>query len=108
MQFLISVISDGSERATPSEMAAIDAFNDDQLIAKGHWVFAGGLADPSSSTVIDNRDGQGIFTEGPVVATEDYAIGLWVIDAPSLEIALKLAAEGSRACNRRVEVRAFL
>ena len=34
--------------------------------------------------------------------------GLWVIEANDLDVALKLAAAGSKACNRRVEVRPFL
>jgi hypothetical protein len=54
MQYLVSVILDSAGLATPEEMAAIDVFND-RLQAEGHWVFAGGLAAPSSATVIDNR-----------------------------------------------------
>ena len=54
MQYLVSVIHDAPDLATPDEMAAIDAFND-RLIAAGHWVFVGGLAAPSSATVVDNR-----------------------------------------------------
>ena len=58
MQYLVSVIDDGTGLATPDEMAAIDAFND-RLRAEGHWVFAGGLGSPSPATVIDNRGGRG-------------------------------------------------
>ena len=32
----------------------------------------------------------------------------WIIEASDLDVALKLAAAGSKACNRRVEVRPFL
>jgi hypothetical protein len=31
--------------------------------------------------------------------------GFWIMDAPDLDVALKLAAEASQACNRRIEVR---
>ena len=34
--------------------------------------------------------------------------GFWIIEAPDLDVALKLAAEGSKHCNRKVEVRPFL
>jgi len=88
-------------------MAAIDVFND-RLVADGHWVFAGGLAAPSSATVIDNRGGEAIFTDGPFVESKEYLAGFWVIQAADLDVALKLAAEGSKACNRKVEVRPFL
>lgn len=68
------------QRRPSEEMATIDAFND-RLRAGGHWVFAGGLSSPATATVIE---------------------------APDAETAHLLAAEGSLACQRRVEVRAFL
>jgi hypothetical protein len=107
MQYLISVIDDRTDSATSDEMAAIDAFND-ELVAQDHWVFAGGLAAPATATVIDGRGGQATFTDGPFLETKEYLSGFWVMEAPDLDVALKLAAEGSRACNRKVEVRPFL
>ena len=65
MHYLASVIADGTELAIPGEMAAIDAFNDERLKADDHWVFAGGLASPSTATVVDNRDEEPVFTDGP-------------------------------------------
>ena len=65
MHYLVSVIADGTELATPGEMAAINAFNDNRLKAEGQWVFAGGLASPSTATVVDNWDGEPVFTDGP-------------------------------------------
>jgi hypothetical protein len=107
MQYLISVIHDQAGLATPDEMAAIDAFND-RLQAEGHWVFAGGLGSPSTATVIDNRSGDAVFTDGPFLESKEYLAGFWVFEAPDLDVALKLAAEGSKACNRKVEVRPLL
>jgi hypothetical protein len=106
VQYLISVINDTARLATEAEMAAIDAFND-RLETEGHWVFAGGLASPSTATVIDNRGGEQLFTDGPFLESKEYLAGFWVIDAPDLDTALKLAAEGSKHCNRKVEVRPF-
>ena len=107
MQYLVSVIDDDAGLATPDEQAAIDVFND-RLEAEGHWVFAGGLASPSTATVIDNRGGEAMFTDGPFVESKEHQAGFWVIEAADLDVALKLAAEGSKACNRKVEVRPFL
>jgi hypothetical protein len=107
MQYLVSVIDDRTGSATPTEMSAIDAFND-RLRAEGHWVFAGGLASPSTATVVDNRDGETVVTDGPYLESKEYLGGFWIIDAPDLDVALKLAAEGSKSCNRKVEVRPFL
>jgi hypothetical protein len=106
MQYLVSVITGTANLATPDEEAAIDVFNE-RLQAGGHWVFAGGLAAPSSATVIDNRGEEAIFTDGPFVESKEYLAGFWVMEAADLDVALKLAAEGSKACNRKVEVRPF-
>src|ERR1700677_2261823 len=107
MQYLVSVIYDAASLATPDEMAAIDVFTD-HLIAEGHWVFAGGLAAPSSATVIDNRGGEALVTDGPFLESKEHLAGLWVWEAADLDVALRLAAEGSKACNRKLEVRPFL
>src|SRR5262245_16027718 len=107
MQYLVSVIDDQTGSATPAETAAIDAFNE-RLQADGNWVFAAGLGSPSTATVVDNRDGEAVFTDGPFLESKEYLAGFWVIEAADLDAALKLAAEGSKHCNRKVEVRPFL
>ena len=81
-------------------MAAIDVFND-QLQADGHWVFAGGLASPDTATVVDGRDGEPVFTDGPYLESKEHIAGFWIIDAPDLDVALRLAALGSKSCNRQ-------
>ncbi|WP_166352534.1 YciI family protein [Phytoactinopolyspora limicola] len=106
MQYLVSVIDDTAGLATTDEMAAIDVFND-RLRSEGYWVFAGGLAEPTSATVIDNRGATAIFTDGPFVEAKEYLAGFWILEAPDLDVALALAADGSKACHRKVEVRPF-
>jgi hypothetical protein len=107
MQYMVSVITDTVGLATPEEQAAIDVFND-RLIAQGYWVFAGGLAAPSAATVIDNRGEEPLFTDGPFLESKEHLAGFWILEAADLDVALKLAADGSKACNRKVEVRPFL
>ena len=104
MQYLVSVIDDGAGRATPTEDADIDVFNE-KLQAEGHWVFAGGLG---AATVVDNRGEEAIITDGPFLESKEYLAGFWIIEAPDLDVALTLAANGSKACNRKTEVRPFL
>jgi hypothetical protein len=106
-QYLMSVLDDASNSATAEEMAAIDAFNE-RLRAEGHWVFAGGLASPGTATVVDGRDAEAIFTDGPYLESKEYVAGLWIIEAADRDVALRLAALGSKHCNRRVELRPFL
>lgn len=106
-QYVISVLNDSDDLATEEEMAAIDVFNE-QLQTDGQWVFAGGLASPSSATVVDGRGGEPVFTDGPYLESKEHIVGFWIIEAPHLDAALRLAAQGSRSCNRRVELRPVL
>jgi hypothetical protein len=107
MQYLVNVIDSRSNSGTADEHVAIDTFNG-KLRAGGHWVFAAGLADPTTSTVVDGRGDEPVFTDGPFVEAKEWAAGFWIIEAPDLDVALELMSEGSRACNRRLEVRPFL
>jgi hypothetical protein len=108
MQYLVSVIHDqlpdAATTANAAEAAAIDVFNE-RLQKQGHWVFAGGLGAPSSATVIDNRGGEAVFTDGPYAESKEYLAGFWIIEAADLDVALELATEASKACNRKIEVR---
>ena len=47
------------------------------------------------------------MTDGPHLETKEVIGGSWVIDAPDLDMGLKLAAEGSKACRGMVEVALF-
>jgi hypothetical protein len=108
MQYLVSVIADTQDpTATAGEQAAISAFNE-RLQAEGSWVFAGGLGTTDAATVVDNRAGDPVFTDGPFVESKEYLAGFWILEADDLDAALKLAAEGSQVCNRKIEVRPFL
>ncbi len=112
MQYLISVIDDeqtiaaGNDSAVQAEMSAVDIFND-RLQAEGHWVYANGLGAPETAMVIDNRGERPSLSDGPFVESKEFLGGLWIIEVPDRDVALMLAAEGSKACNRKVEVRPF-
>jgi hypothetical protein len=108
VKFLVSVI-DSQTRSphTPQEIQAIDDFND-KLSAHGQRIFAGGLDSPASAMVFDNRNGANKSSEGPFISSDEFFSGFWIIEAQSLEIAKELAAEGSRSCNRKVELRPLL
>lgn len=106
MRYLLNVIDSETGSGSSDEMAAIDAFNA-RLQSAGQLIMAEGLASPRASTVIDNRGGAGLVTAGPLHEAELYVSGFWIIEAPDRDAALALAAEGSRACNRVVELRPF-
>jgi len=107
MRFVIYVIDGSANLATGSEMEDINAFND-KLQADGQFIFAAGIAEPAQSTLVDNRRDLGSVSDGSLQTGPEHYSGFWLIQADSREAALKLAAAGSKACNRRVELRAFL
>jgi len=96
-----------SEEAMNQAMADTDAFNT-RLQEEGYWVFADGLEPAiTTSTVVDGQGAEPVVTDGPYLESKEYLGGFWVIEAPDLDVALKLAAEGSKACRGKVEVRPF-
>jgi len=106
MKFQISVIDDLANSGTPAEMVEIDKFND-ELRANNQWIFAWGLQEPHSATVIDNRDGANLSTGKPLFDAKENFSGVWIIEAASAETARELALAASKACNRKVELRPF-
>ena len=96
----------GSKEAMEEAFAATGAFND-KLKADGYWVFAGGLQQATTATVVDGQGETPVVTDGPYLEAKEYIGGFWVIDAPDLDVAIRLAAEGSKACRGKVEVRPF-
>jgi hypothetical protein len=96
----------GSKEEMEEAFAATGVFND-RLKAEGYWVFAGGLKEASTATVVDGQGETPVMTDGPYLESKEVIGGFWVIDAPDLDVALRLAAEGSKACRGKVEVRPF-
>ena len=96
----------GSKEEMEAAFAATGAFND-RLKDRGYWVFAGGLQPGTTATVVDGRGDSPLMTDGPYLETKEVMGGFWVIEAPDLDVALTLAAEGSKACRGKVEVRPF-
>ena len=87
--------------------AETEAFNQ-KLQDKGYFVFADGLDKPSTSTIVDGMGEQPLFTDGPFAEAKEYMAGFWIIDVPNRDVALELAAEASKACIGKVEVRPMM
>jgi hypothetical protein len=96
----------GSKEEMEEAFAATGVFND-KLHAEGYWVFAGGLQPASTATVVDGQGDTPVMTDGPYLETKEVIGGFWVIDAPDLDVALRRAAEGSKAGRGKVAVRPF-
>jgi hypothetical protein len=87
-------------------MHEIDNFNS-ELSRNNQLVMAAGIAGSSHGLLIDNRGTKELVESGSMNGAEFYS-GFWIIDAESERQAQELALKGSRACNRRVELRPFL
>ena len=108
-RFLLAVIADtnGEVLADHDEMSAIDEFNE-RIGAAGQRIIALGIATPEHSVLFDNRTGLGHVSSGPAVGSNLFMAGFWVIEVDNETTARELAAEASRACNRRIELRPIL
>ena len=70
-------------------------------------MFGGGLESIETTTTVDATGSEPIITDGPFTEAKEWIGGFWVLEAPDLDAALKLAIEASAACEGRVEVRPF-
>jgi hypothetical protein len=96
-----------SEEEMQAAFKAVAAFNT-KLQSDGTWVFGGGLEPVDTATVVDaSKGGDVLTTDGPFAEAKEHIGGFWVIKAPDLDAALKLATEASAACRGAVEVRPF-
>jgi len=110
-QYMFSVNHEvGEELPTGDDvqrmLTQVDAFNQ-KVTDAGIWVFAGGLEPIETTTTVDATGSEPIITDGPFTEAKEWIGGFWVLEAPDLDAALKLAIEASAACEGRVEVRPF-
>lgn len=82
VQYLLSVLDTESNHKDPNSVGGYESaeaaeasweatrrFND-KLKAEGYFVFANGLEDPKTATVVDGQGETPIFTDGPYVETK--------------------------------------
>ena len=110
-QYMISVYHDegvampeGADRQRV--FGQVDAFNE-KVTEAGIWVFAGGLEPIEATTTVDATGAEPVISDGPYAEAKEWMGGFWILEAPDLDAALKLAVEASAACEGRVEVRPF-
>ena len=110
-QYMMSVHTVAGEAEPTGEQlqrlyAQVDAFNQ-KVTDAGIWVFGGGLEPIEATTMVDATGTEPIITDGPFAEAKEWIGGFWILEAPDLDAALKLAAEASAACEGPVEVRPF-
>jgi hypothetical protein len=108
-QYLLSICYPAGSTQPPPEalkviMTNVGAVNQ-EMRAAGAWVFAAGLHDPDTATVIRVKDGEVLTTDGPFIESKEHIGGICVIEAADLDAALAWGAKLSRAVTVPVEVR---
>ena len=111
-QYLLSVVTptEGAQPA-PDELTAIMARVEavqTRVREAGAWVFAGGLAAPSSATVLRPKGEEVLVVDGPFAEGKEYLGGLSVIDVEDLDEALRWGLEFVAAIGLPIEVRPFV
>ncbi|WP_229074909.1 YciI family protein [Actinoplanes sp. DH11] len=85
-------------------MAELAALNE-EMKATGAWVFAAGLHPTASATVVRDRDGEAMLTDGPFAEGKEHLGGFTAINALDLDAALVWAGRLARVTGLPVEVR---
>lgn len=114
-KFLLSVYGPAEPTAFgnyDSKEAMLEAFADtgafnEMLEREGYFVYADGLQPAVTATTVDGQGEEPVLTDGPYLESKEHLGGFWIIEAEDLDVALTLAAQGSRACRGKVEVRPF-
>ena len=111
MHYLLGVLNDESVPPPTgadweASIARIGVVNDD-MKAKGIWVFGGGLLPSDSATVVRVQNGTTTMTDGPFAETKEQLGGFGVIEVPDLDAALAWAERCAEACWGPIEVRPF-
>ena len=90
-QYLLSIYQPDGDPPPPEvlgpimeELGKLNA----EMKAAGAWVFAAGLHPPSTATVIRDRDGDALLTDGPFTEGKEHLGGFTIIRAADLDEAL--------------------
>lgn len=73
--------------------------------ASGYYVDGAPLAELSTATTVRLRDGKRVITDGPFAETKEFLGGYYLVDCPSLDEAIELAAACPAAHFGSIEVR---
>lgn len=114
-QYLLSVYeADGKIEGAPMTPEDMQSFMqrvialEDEMEATGTFVFGGALHGPDAATVVHGGTGlDKVVTDGPFAEAKEHIGGFYVINAESLDDALKWADKVVEATNHSIEVRPF-
>ncbi|QDP97547.1 YciI family protein [Microlunatus elymi] len=77
----------------------------EELQRDGELINVLALADPSSSRTVQRRDGAPVVSDRPFLETKEFLAGALLLDCPTMERAVEIAAELPYAAVQRIEIR---
>jgi hypothetical protein len=98
---------DGDGDAPEVEAEVVDTRDDWRAQAGATLVAGHGLEHRDNATTVRVRDGQVLLTDGPFAETKEFLAGIAVLNTPSEQEAIELAAKFPLARFHTVEVRPF-
>ena len=108
--YLLSIVQpDGPPPAAPvldKIMRDVGALMQ-ELRSSGAWTFNGGLAPPSTATVVQLKDGELSMTDGPYAEGKEHVGGFVVVKTADLDGALAWARKFAKVITLPIEVRPF-
>ena len=109
-QYLVAIHHpDGYDGSLEGEamMRDIDVLNE-EMVAAGARIFAGGLSPASSArSVRAQPGGKVLITDGPYLETKEHVGGFWLLKCANMDEALAWGRKAVVACRATIEVRPF-
>lgn len=96
------------DEAAQGEMFARYGAFTQEVQAKGYFHSGEPLQPTSTATTVRVRDGKTQTTDGPFAETREQLGGFYILDCPSLDTAIEMAAKIPAAENGSIEVRPIL
>ena len=94
-------MTDEQQREGFARIAGIEA----DMEAAGAFVFSARLSEPSEAKVVRRGPGRPKQTDGPFAETKEVIGGFYLIEAPTIEVAVDWASRVSDAIGEPIEVR---
>jgi hypothetical protein len=108
--YLLSVVQPVGPTPPPEVLAEmggkLETLNR-ELQKAGSWVFAGGLHQPETATVVRVKEGETLLTDGPFAEGKEFLGGFTIVDVADLDAALEIAGRLAEITTLPIEVRPF-
>lgn len=107
MRYMILLQGTNPPTPPPAELMEAIMKLGEEATKAGALLDTAGLMPSAAGARVSLYGGKVSITDGPFTEAKEWIGGFWVLEAPDLDAALKLAIEASAACEGRVEVRPF-